>query len=129
MRYSTLDPKTNKRVWTQEAIESYRQATPYGRYLIIVEGLNEANCQCLNHQLSNIRPLEQISTYALGGDLLILLYLIRVNSELEVCFKVGERGHLDELTVEVLNSLSESFLWESLRGVWKEHHKKSLEVK
>lgn len=121
MRYTILKADTQKRVWTEEAIESYRQATPFGRYLVIIEGLKEANCKCLNHQHSNIHPLEQISTYDLGGELVILLYLIRVNEELEVCFKVGRSESLEDLTVEVLITLSESFLWESLRESWHRH--------
>lgn len=129
MKHSILNPDTKKREWTQEAVHSYRKSTPFGKYLLIVEGLLEAGCKCLNHQFSNISPLEQVSTYDLGGELVIVLYLIGISGELQVCFKVGEPNHLEDLTVELLDNLSPNFLWQSVRGVWENRASKSIDFK
>lgn len=129
MKHSILNPDTKKREWTQEAVHSYGESTPFGKYILIVEGLLEAGCKCLNHQFSDITPLEQVSTYDLGGELVIVLYLIGISGELQVCFKVGEPDHLEDLTVELLETLSKDFLWQSVRGVWETRAFKSIGLK
>jgi hypothetical protein len=84
----------------------------------VSEGLIEAGCPRLSEQTSNVEPLERLSIFRLGGEIIVYLYLIQVSGDMEVCFKIGRAHKMDTLTVVVLSALTPDLLWSGLRAEW-----------
>lgn len=112
---SITEKKNDRRVWSEGFILAYDQLTIEDRYQSLILGLNEAGF--VKQDYTSYSPLSRVTDLELEG-IIVRLYLVELNNDTVICYRVGSKGRMDSDDTDTLFRLGLDTLWVDIRRVW-----------
>ena len=112
---SITEKTNNRRVWSKDFITRYSSLSIEDRYVSLVLGLVEAGFEKLEYVPSS--PLNRVSDLKLDG-VVVRLYLVELNSDQVICYRVGLEEHFDNEDTDTIFTLGLDTIWEDIRRYW-----------
>lgn len=112
---SITEKKNNRRVWSRDFLDRYNKISVEDRYMHLVVGLEEAGFEKLEYMPSS--PLNRVSDLKLA-NVIVRLYLVELNNDQVICYRVGLEGQFDNEDTDTIFSLGLDTIWEDIRRYW-----------
>jgi hypothetical protein len=105
----------DRRVWSKDFIRLYETLSVEDRYLNLVLGLSEAGF--VKQSYSSYSPLSRVTDMLLD-NVVVRLYLVELDNEQVICYRVGLQDHFDTDDTDTIFTLSLDMIWDDIRRVW-----------
>tara|TARA_B100001287_G_C22571186_1_gene476313 strand:+ start:517 stop:873 length:357 start_codon:yes stop_codon:yes gene_type:complete len=112
---SITEKRNNRRVWSEDFLSRYDDISVEDRYLSLVLGLVESGFEKMDYVPSS--PLNRVSDLKLDG-VIVRLYLVELNSDQVICYRVGLEGQFENEDTDTIFSLGLDTIWEDIRRYW-----------
>jgi len=112
---SITEKINDRRVWSEEFIMSYDELTIEDRYLSLIMGLNEAGF--VKQDYTSYSPLSKVTDLQLDS-VVVRLYLVELNNDTVICYRVGLAGRMDNDDTDTIFRLGLDTIWGDIRRVW-----------
>ena len=113
---SITEKKKSLRVWSKRFLSTYSSMSIEDRYLNLVLGLSESGF--IKRDYLSPSPLSRVTDMVLEG-VLVRLYLVELDEDSVICYRVGLEGSLEDEETETIFKLGSDMIWEDIRRVWK----------
>jgi hypothetical protein len=107
---------SNRRIWSEEFINSFDSMSVEDRYTALISGLEESGF--VLESMQSLAPISNLTDLCLGGHVVVRLYLVELGGDYVICYRVGVKGGLDEEDTDTIFKLSLHLIWEDIRRVW-----------
>ena len=112
---SITEKINDRRVWSKGFIEAYDQLAIEDRYTSLILGLSEAGF--VKQDYTSYSPLSKVTDLKLER-VIVRLYLVELNSDTVICYRVGLEGRMDNNDTDTIFRLGLDTLWADIRRVW-----------
>jgi hypothetical protein len=112
---SITEKKNGRRVWSDSFISEYKILSSEDRYLNLILGLSEAGF--VKQDYTSYSPLSRVTDMHLEG-IVVRLYLVELNNELVICYRVGIEGQMDNDDTDTIFRLNFDTIWDDIRRSW-----------
>jgi hypothetical protein len=112
---SITEKINDRRVWSESFVMVYDKQTVEDRYLSLILGLGEAGF--VKQDLTSYSPLSKVTDLQLDG-IFVRLYLVELNSDTVICYRVGLEGRMDNNDTETIFRLGLDTIWGDVRRLW-----------
>lgn len=112
---SITELKNEKRVWSEGFVDSYKSLSVDQRYGSLVNGLCESGFKKFDHSPST--PLNRVTDLKLDR-VIVRLYLVELNEEHVICYRVGLEESFDSEDTDTIFQLGLDTIWEEIRRYW-----------
>lgn len=112
---SITELKNNRRVWSEDFINSYKELSIDKRYARLVKGLCESGFKRYEHSPST--PLNRVTDLRLD-KVVVRLYLVDLNGDHVICYRVGLEDTFDNEDTDTIFHLGLDTIWEEIRRFW-----------
>ena len=112
---SITEKKSDRRVWSEGFILAYDGLTIEDRYMSLILGLNEAGF--VKQDYTSYSPLSKVTDLQLDG-VIVRLYLVELNNDTVICYRVGLEGRMDNDDTDTIFRLGLDTIWVDIRRVW-----------
>lgn len=106
----------NRRIWSEEFINSFDTMSVEDRYTSLISGLVESGF--VFEGMQSLAPINSLTDLCLGGYILMRLYLVELGGDRVICYRVGVKGSLDNEDTDTVFKLGLNTIWEDIRRVW-----------
>lgn len=107
----------NKRVWTQAFLDVFSGLGVEERFRLLVLGLCESGFT--RSKSRSVSPLSQVVDLVLENVLVVRLYLVELNNDHVICYRVSLINHLDHDDTDTIFELGLDTIWDDIRRVWR----------
>lgn len=112
---SITEKKNDRRVWSEGFILAYGEMAVEDRYQSLILGLSEVGF--VKQDYTSYSPLSKVTDLLLDG-VVVRLYLVELNSDTVICYRVGLEGRMDNDDTDTIFRLSLDTIWEDIRKAW-----------
>lgn len=112
---SITEKINDKRVWSVDFINAYDNLEIEDRYASLIEGLGEAGF--IKQDYTSYSPLSKVTDLLLDV-VVVRLYLVELNNDTVICFRVGIEGRMENDDTDTIFRLGLDTIWEDIRRVW-----------
>lgn len=107
----------NKRVWTESFLDIFGGSGVVERFRLLVLGLCESGF--VESSSRSISPLSRVVDLVLDDVLVVRLYLVELNNDHVICYRVSLVDNLDHDDTDTIFELGLNTIWEDIRRVWR----------
>jgi hypothetical protein len=112
---SITEKNNDRRVWSESFILAYDGLSIEDRYQSLVLGLSEAGF--IKQDYTSYSPLSKVTDLQLDG-IIVRLYLVELNNDTVICYRVGLKGQMDNNDTDTIFRLGLDTIWVEIRRVW-----------
>ena len=112
---SITEKINDKRVWSMGFVETYDGLTVEERYKKLLLGLEEAGF--IKQDYTSYSPLSKVTDMLLDC-VIVRLYLVELNNDTVICYRVGLEGRMDNNDTDTIFRLGLDTIWVDIRRVW-----------
>lgn len=113
---SITEKINDRRVWSEGFVMGYDKLTIGDRYQSLILGLGEAGF--VKQDYTSYSPLSKVTDLQLDG-VFVRLYLVELNRDTVICYRVGLEGRTDGEETETIFRLGLDTIWGDIRRVWR----------
>ena len=112
---SITEKINEKRVWSHNFLLEFDLLSIEDRYTSLVLGLEESGF--IKQDYTSYSPLSKVTDLHLDG-VVVRLYLVELNRDLVICYRVGLKGQMDNDDTDTIFRLGLDTIWGDIRRVW-----------
>ena len=112
---SITEKINEKRVWSHNFLLEFDLLSIEDRYTSLVLGLEESGF--IKQDYTSYSPLSKVTDLHLDG-VVVRLYLVELNRDLVICYRVGLKGQMDNDDTDTIFRLDLDTIWSEIRKIW-----------
>ena len=106
----------NKRIWSRAFLDEFPTLSVEERFNKLVLGLVESGFAV--NKTRTISPLSQVVDLVLEDDIVVRLYLVDLNDDHVICYRVSLLDEIDHEDTDTIFRLGLNTIWDDIRRLW-----------